>query len=120
MSETDLETGLEMLVESLPAEHDQPNKRANVLTRADAAIIAGMIKIAMSNQGCSIGLDSQQIAALKGTPAETLQAMSGIVKERKQLLNAIGGLTLAILAWLGKLFFEAIDWAKITTFFKGH
>jgi hypothetical protein len=120
MSQNDLDRSLKMLLETLPEETETPHKRRNALTRQDAALIASMIKIAMNNQGCSIGLDAHQIAALKNTPADIIESMAGMVRERKQLLNAVGAATLAILAWLGKILFDSIDWHKIAGLFKGN
>ena len=117
MSNEDLDASLTVILNSLPEEHDGPQRRKHSLTKEDAVLIANMIKIAVNNQGCSIGLSEQQMAAIKDIPPSMFRDIKDMVKERRRALNALGLMTLAILGWLGKWIFETIDWSKVWNFF---
>ncbi len=121
----DLDENTRLLLETLPDGDDgAPHRRQQALTRKDGEWIVRVMKIAMSNQGCSIGLDARQIAAIKGTPAHTFEAMNEIVKERRRILATIGLITVTIIGWIAKVVFEAVDWhrvgASLASYFKGH
>jgi len=117
MSTQELDSSLEILLNSLPEEHEGPMRRRHSLTKYDAELIANMIKVAVQNQGCSIGLTSGQMEAIKEITPNTFREIKGIVKERRRVLNAIGLMTLAVLGWLGKWVFETIDWHKVWSIF---
>jgi galactokinase len=117
MSTEELDASLEILLDTLPDEHEGPQRRKYSLTRHDAKLIANMIQVAVTNQGCSIGLTTQQMAAIKDIAPGTFRDMRDMVKERRRVLNAIGLMTLGILGWLGKWIFETVDWHKVWSVF---
>lgn len=117
MSTEELDASLMILLDTLPDEHEGPQRRKYALTKHDAELISKMIKVAAQNQGCSIGLTSQQMAAIKDVAPGTFREIREIVKERRRVLNAIGLMTLAVLGWIGKLIFEAVDWSKVWSVF---
>jgi len=117
MSTQELDASLEILLETLPEEHEGNRRSKYSLTKHDAKLIANMIQVGVNNQGCSIGLTEQQMAAIKEIPHGMFRDMRDIVKERRRVLNAIGLMTLAVLGWLGKLIFEGIDWHKFWSVF---
>ena len=119
MGGEDFNLSLKVILDSLPEEHEGPQRRKHALTKKDAELIADMIRLAVSNQGCSIGLTPGQMAALKGIPPHTLNEMQEMVKERKRLLNALGAMTLAAMAFIGKWIFEKVEWHKVWLFVTG-
>lgn len=110
MSTEELDASLEILLDTLPEEHEGPQRRKYALTKHDAKLIANMIQVSISNQGCSIGLTDGQMQAIKEITPGTFRELKDMVKERRRALNALGLMTLAVLGWLGKWIFEAIDW----------
>ena len=119
MTTTDFDVSLKIILDSLPEEHDGPQRRKHALTKKDAELMADMIRLAVINQGCSIGLSPEQMGAIKGIPAETFGEIKEMVRERRRLLNALGALTLAILAFVGKWIFEKVEWSKVWLFMSG-
>lgn len=117
MTTTDLDLSLKMILDALPSEEDTPNHRQIQLTRKDFEMIASMIKVATTNQGCSIGFNEHQIEALKDTSADTIRAMKDMVKERKRILSAIGLATVSVMGWIGTVLFQSINWSKVGNFF---
>jgi hypothetical protein len=107
------------ILDMLPTEHEGQEKRQYALTRRDGEFMLSLIKLAIMNQGCSIGLSEQQMEALKNIPAKNISAMNDMVKERKNLLNALGALSLLLLAGMGKVLFSAFEWKKIWKFMTG-
>jgi len=116
MGNSDLDTSLEIILDTLPTEHEGPHRRKNSLTRADGLVMINMIKVITSHQGCSIGLSERQCEAIRKTPAKAFDDINDMVKERKKLFNALGVMTLAILGFVGQQLFTKIDWAKIWKF----
>lgn len=114
-----LDANLEMIIEMLPADREGAERRKHSLTRDDGVVIANMIKIAAANQGCSIGLTQKQMEAIRNIPAHTFTEMNDIVKERKRLLNALGAVTLSVLAFIGHQLFTRIDWRRLGHFITG-
>jgi hypothetical protein len=111
----DLDASLQIILDSLPPDSGVPGQRhrQHALTRSDALLISNMIKVAVQNQGCSIGLTDDQMLAIRGIPAGTFRDVKDMVKERRKILNALGLMTLAVLGWLGKWIFEKIDWVHV-------
>lgn len=113
MSTQELDASLRIILDSLPDDHDGPFRRKHALTKSDAVTIAEMIRVAVANQGCSIGLTATQIEGLKDLD---ISAVGDMVQERKKLLNALGALTLTALAGLGSILFTNIDWHRVGQF----
>ena len=109
----ELDARLQIILDSLPPETDGQTKRKHALTRSDVIIISNMIKVAVTNQGCSIGLTERQMSAIRDIPPGTFRDMKDMVKERRWALNALGLMTLAILGWFGKWIFEKINWVYL-------
>jgi len=113
MTTPELDASLEIILDSLPQDLPGQTQRKHALTRSDAVLISNMIKVAVQNQGCSIGLTDQQMSAIRDIPPHTFRDMKDMVKERRRALNALGLMTLAVLGWFGKWIFEAIDWVGL-------
>lgn len=113
MSHEELDESLDLILDSLPEEHEGANRRKHCLTKSDAELIAKMIRVAMHNQGCSIGITQQQAVALAEIPAGNFRAMNDMVRERRKILSAIGLITVSALGWLGTTLFNAVPWRKL-------
>lgn len=113
MTTPDLDASLEIILDSLPPESKDQQHRKHALTRGDALLISNMIKVAVQNQGCSIGLTQDQMSAIRSIPAGTFRDVKEMVKERRRFLNAVGLATLTILGWVGMWIFEKIDWVHL-------
>ncbi len=119
MPDATLDANLKMIIDMLPNTPDGMEHRKYALTRSDGHVIANMIKVAASNQGCSIGLSQKQMEAIRNIPAHTFTELNDMAKERKRLLNALGVMTLAVLGFVGQQLFTKIDWRRVWHFITG-
>ncbi len=114
--QTDIDDGLKAILGLLPSENEGQQKRQHSLTRRDGEVMVHMIRHIMgqSQHVCMIGLSVKQMEAYRNIPAPHVEALDDMVKERKKLLNVMGVMTFGILAFIGKVLFEKIDWHAIS------
>ena len=104
---------IQNMLDELPDTPLSNTKREYALSKKDARWLANLVLVVSEHQGCAIGLTTEQIDAIRNTPAHTLRAMKDMEAERNKALKALGVITLALLGGIGKLIFDTVNWTRV-------